>query len=51
MFEEKVRAVLGARALLDDNDPRITLVFCQKVITRLLILPTTGENKRNWIQD
>ncbi|UPW81847.1 hypothetical protein [Lysinibacillus sp. Ag94] len=23
MFEEKVRAVLGARALLDDNDPRI----------------------------
>lgn len=43
----KVRAVLGARALLDDNDPRITLVFCQKVITRLLILPTTGENKRN----
>ncbi|WP_348620304.1 MULTISPECIES: hypothetical protein [Paenibacillus] len=23
MFEEKVRAILGARALLDDNDPRI----------------------------
>lgn len=23
MFNEKVRAVLGARALLDDNDPRI----------------------------
>ncbi|MDD1505709.1 hypothetical protein PVA17_23600 [Lysinibacillus sp. CNPSo 3705] len=23
MFEEKVRTVLGARALLDDNDPRI----------------------------
>lgn len=23
MFEEKVRVVLGARALLDDNDPRI----------------------------
>ena len=23
MFEEKVRAVLGARALLDDNDPRV----------------------------
>ncbi|WP_342514044.1 hypothetical protein MKY34_04590 [Sporosarcina sp. FSL K6-1522] len=23
MFEEKVREVLGARALLDDNDPRI----------------------------
>ncbi len=23
MFEEKVRAVLGARALLDDNDSRI----------------------------
>ncbi|WP_257147803.1 MULTISPECIES: hypothetical protein [Bacillus] len=23
MFEEKVRIVLGSRALLDDNDPRI----------------------------
>lgn len=23
MFEEKIRTVLGARALLDDNDPRI----------------------------
>ncbi|MEM5625964.1 hypothetical protein AAHB47_16840 [Bacillus wiedmannii] len=23
MFEEKVRMVLGSRALLDDNDPRI----------------------------
>ncbi|WP_311079302.1 hypothetical protein [Paenibacillus polymyxa] len=23
MFEEKVRAILGVRALLDDNDPRI----------------------------
>ncbi|RJX41675.1 hypothetical protein D3P09_06910 [Paenibacillus pinisoli] len=23
MFNEKVRSVLGARALLDDNDPRI----------------------------
>ncbi|GFN34206.1 hypothetical protein [Paenibacillus xylaniclasticus] len=23
MFNERVRAVLGARALLDDNDPRI----------------------------
>lgn len=23
MFNEKVRAVLGARAILDDNDPRI----------------------------
>jgi len=23
MFSEKVRSVLGARALLDDNDPRI----------------------------
>ncbi|WP_322925065.1 hypothetical protein [Paenibacillus campi] len=23
MFNEKVRAILGARALLDDNDPRI----------------------------
>ncbi|GEB35907.1 hypothetical protein [Brevibacillus parabrevis] len=23
MFDEKVRAILGARALLDENDPRI----------------------------
>ena len=39
MFEEKVRAVLGARALLDDNDPRI-----EQKWKKLIVLLSEDEN-------
>ncbi len=39
MFEEKVRAVLGARALLDDNDPRI-----EQKWEELIVLLSEDEN-------
>lgn len=39
MFEEKVRAVLGARALLDDNDPRI-----EQKWRELIVLLSEDEN-------
>ncbi|MFJ8087140.1 hypothetical protein ACIQ7N_02870 [Lysinibacillus sp. NPDC095746] len=39
MFEEKVRAVLGARALLDDNDPRI-----EQKWEELIVLLSDDEN-------
>ncbi|WP_042473848.1 hypothetical protein [Bacillus ndiopicus] len=39
MFEEKVRAVLGARALLDDNDPRI-----EQKWEELIVLLSKDEN-------
>lgn len=32
MFEEKVRAVLGARALLDDNNPRIEQKWVELIV-------------------
>lgn len=39
MFEEKVRAVLGARALLDDNDPRV-----EQKWKELIVLLSEDEN-------
>jgi len=39
MFEGKVRAVLGARALLDDNDPRI-----EQKWEELIVLLSEDEN-------
>lgn len=39
MFEEKVRVVLGARALLDDNDPRI-----EQKWEELIVLLSEDEN-------
>lgn len=39
MFEDKVRAILGARALLDDNDPRI-----EQRWEELIILLSGDEN-------
>lgn len=39
MFEEEVRAILGARALLDDNDPRIGLKW-----EELIVLLSKNEN-------
>lgn len=39
MFEEKVRAVLGTRALLDDNDPRI-----EQKWEELIVLLSEDEN-------
>ncbi|KOP69340.1 hypothetical protein AMS59_23480 [Lysinibacillus sp. FJAT-14745] len=39
MFEKKVRAVLGARALLDDNDPRI-----EQKWEELIVLLSEDEN-------
>lgn len=35
MFEEKVRAVLGARVLLDDNDPRIEQKWAELIVLRM----------------
>lgn len=34
MFEEKVRAVLGARVLLDDNDLRIEQKWAELIVSR-----------------
>ncbi|GIN14042.1 hypothetical protein J26TS2_39090 [Shouchella clausii] len=39
MFEERVRAVLGARALLDDNDPRV-----EQKWKELIVLLSEDEN-------
>lgn len=39
MFEEKVRTVLGARALLDDNDPRV-----EQKWKELIVLLSEDEN-------
>ena len=46
MFEEKVRAVLGARALLDDNDPRIE----QKWEELIVLLSEDGNLTLNFLQ-
>lgn len=34
MFEEKVRAVLGARVLLDDNNLRIEQKWAELIVSR-----------------
>ena len=46
MFEEKVRAVLGARALLDDSDPRIE----QKWEELIVLLSEDGNLTLNFLQ-
>ncbi len=38
MFEGKVRAVLGARVLLDDNDPRIEQKWVELIVLRMNLI-------------
>ena len=38
MFEEKVRAVLGARVLLYDNDPRIEQKWAGLIVLRINLI-------------